>query len=96
MRAIWCAIGFAFAICVMMCAVRDEQGDEQDAWAWAGACIGLVAQLMGVGHCGSRVGLYFVGLGRMMAVARGLRAYKAVCVAVQMCAHERHTVNHCH
>lgn len=42
MRAIWCAIGFAFAICVAMCAIRDEQGDEQDAWAWAGACIGLM------------------------------------------------------
>ena len=42
MRAIWCCIGFAFAICVMMCAIRDEQGDEQEAWAWAGAVIGLM------------------------------------------------------
>ena len=40
-RAIWCAIGFALAVCILMCAIRDEQGDEQDAWAWAGACIGL-------------------------------------------------------
>ena len=35
-------------VCIVMCSIRDWQGDEQAAYAWAGACIGLglVALLM--------------------------------------------------
>ena len=47
-RAMWVTIGVALLVCIVMCSIRDWQGDEQAAWAWAGACIGLglVALLM--------------------------------------------------
>lgn len=40
-RAIWVTIGVALTVCIVMCSIRDSQGDEQAAWGWAGACIGL-------------------------------------------------------
>lgn len=41
MRTIWVAMGIITAFCFVMCGVRDWQGDEEAAWQWAGACIGL-------------------------------------------------------
>ena len=48
MRPLWMAMGVCLLACFAMCALRDWQGDEQAAWGWAGACIGLglVAMLM--------------------------------------------------
>lgn len=48
MRLIWILIGAAFAVCMLMCAIRDWQGDEQASVWWAGACIalGIVACLL--------------------------------------------------
>ena len=48
MRTIWIAMGVAFAVCMLMCAIRDAQGDEQASVWWAGACIalGIVACLL--------------------------------------------------
>lgn len=48
MRLIWILIGAAFAVCLLMCAYRDWQGDEQASVWWAGACIalGIVACLI--------------------------------------------------
>lgn len=41
MRPLWIAMGVALTVCIIMCSIRDWQGDEQAAWGWAGACIGL-------------------------------------------------------
>lgn len=47
-RAMWVTIGVALLVCIVMCSIRDWQGDEQAAWAWAGVCIalGIVACLL--------------------------------------------------
>jgi len=48
MRLIWILIGVTFTVCLLMCAYRDWQGDEQASVWWAGACIalGIVACLL--------------------------------------------------
>lgn len=48
MRPIWILIGVTFTVCLLMCAYRDWQGDEQASVWWAGACIalGIVACLI--------------------------------------------------
>lgn len=48
MRLVWILIGVTFTVCLLMCAYRDWQGDEQASVWWAGACIalGIVACLL--------------------------------------------------